>query len=198
MKKTFRKWVLFLLLLALLGCGGSKPSRYYLLNELKQIESTDLTTKQIKIGIGPIRFPEYLKRPQMGIFLTENQLSYAEYDRWAEPLDENFIRVLSQNLSEILQTDEVFTYPFIGNPQFEYQLVLDVSKFEMNNQDQVILSVQWQILQTEDQKSLSIKRKNYSQSVDPSSYASVAAGMSKTVESFSREIATVFREIEER
>jgi uncharacterized lipoprotein YmbA len=196
MKKTYEKLILLIVFIAIIGCGGSKPSRYYLLSELKQAESISLTSKQLKIGIGPIRFPEYLKRPQIGIFLSENQLSYAEYDRWAEPLDENFVRVLTENLSELVQVDEIYTYPFIGAPKIDYQLILDVREFGMDDQEQVTLSVQWQIFKTDDQESVSTQRASYVQKVNSDNYSSIVAGMSQTVENFSRHIEEFFREIE--
>ena len=195
MKKHYWMVLLFILLGSTLGCGGSKPSRYYLLSELKLSEADKPAEKMLKIGIGPIRFPEYLKRPQIGIFLNKNQLNYAEYDRWAEPLDENFLRVLSENLSKLLQTDYVYTYPFIGAPQFDYQLILDVREFLMDEQDLVSLSVQWQIIKMDEQESISTHRTSYIQKANPDSYSSLVRSMSQTIEDFSREIAENFTSI---
>jgi uncharacterized lipoprotein YmbA len=178
-----------------LGCGGSKPSRYYILSEMASPPKIVADKSGLQIGIGPVRFPEHLRRPQIGSFIGRNQLKFAEYDRWAEPLDENFLRVLSENLSELLQTDKVYTYPFIGAPQFDYQLILDVREFVMKQQDAVILSVQWQIIKTDDQELLSTQRATYRQPVNPEDYSSIVEGMSQTIENFSRDIAEILGKV---
>ena len=41
------------------------------------------------IGVGPITLPKYLDRPQIVSRASRNQLALGEFDRWAEPLQEN-------------------------------------------------------------------------------------------------------------
>jgi hypothetical protein len=195
MKKFLIKSSALIILIAMMGCGGSKPSRYYLLSELKNQEHENSFNEQLKIGIGPLRFPEYLQRPQIGFLMNENQLQYAEYDRWAEPLDQNFMRVLTENLSELLDHDQVYMYPFIGVPLLDYQIIMDIRKFEMDEQSQVILKIQWQIVKTEDQITISTQRSTYIQKVNSDNYTSIVAGMSQAVERFSRDISDFIRKM---
>jgi uncharacterized lipoprotein YmbA len=195
MIKLLIKFLVLIILAAMMGCGSSKPSRYYLLSELKNQEQKSSFKQQLKIGIGPLRFPEYLQRPQIGFFMNENQLQYAEYDRWAEPLDENFMRVLTENLSELLDLDQVYMYPFIGAPQIDYQIIMDIRKFEMNERSQVVLTVQWEIVKAGDQQPLLTQRSTYVQPVDSDNYISIVAGMSQAVERFSNDITNFIRKI---
>jgi hypothetical protein len=127
--------------------------------------------------------------------MNENQLQYAEYDRWAEPLDQNFMRVLTENLSELLDHDQVYMYPFIGVPLLDYQIIMDIRKFEMDEQSQVILKIQWQIVETEDQITISTQRSTYIQKVNSDNYTSIVAGMSQVVERFSRDISDFIRKM---
>ena len=171
------------------GCGSSKPSRYYLLTSQKDTSVSANVNRNLKIGVGPIQFPEYLRRPQLVSFAGTQRLNLAEYDRWAEPLDQNFSRILAENLTFLIPTDLVFIYPFIGNDPPDYHLIIDVRQFEMNVQSQVILIVQWQIFPgAVDQPTLT-KRSEYQESVNSENYESVIAGMSKLTVSLSREIA---------
>jgi uncharacterized lipoprotein YmbA len=80
------------------------PSRFYTLMPLPRAEQsrafdTDETNSQF-LAVGPIRFPGYLAREQIVVRGAQNRLDISENDRWAEPLEENFARVLSQNLRD--------------------------------------------------------------------------------------------------
>jgi uncharacterized lipoprotein YmbA len=189
---------LFLLLSAvlLLSCSGSKPSRYYLLSEMTEPEPVKDKQNELRIGIGPVRFPEYLKRPQIGYYVGDNQLSYAEYDRWAEPIDLNFMRVLSDNLSGLLGTNTIYTYPFIAASELDYQLVLDVHEFEMSTKGDVRLSVQWQIVDASDQQSLVTQRSTFIEKAIPENYPSIVLAMSRALGKLSIEIVGDIKKLE--
>ncbi|HEX5606452.1 MAG TPA: PqiC family protein, partial [Candidatus Binatia bacterium] len=66
----------------------------------------------LSLGIGPIKIPRYLDREQLVTRISQNRFAIAENDRWAEPLEENFSRVLSENLSILLQIDRVAAFPW--------------------------------------------------------------------------------------
>ena len=183
---------LSLFLFGIIGCGGSKPSRYYLLTPQPEITQLQTDLKNIKIGLGPVQFPEYLKRPQIISYIGTNQLNLADYEHWAEPLDGNFSRVMAENLTELIPTDQVYIYPFIGNISLDYRIIIEVRQFETNVQSAVRLVAQWQILQEEDKESLIIKRSEYMQNVDAENYKSIVAGMDKVTADLSREIAQFF------
>ena len=57
------------------------------------------------IGVGPITVPKYLDRPQIVTRSGRNQLALGEFDRWAEPLQDNVLRVLAENLAFLIPTD---------------------------------------------------------------------------------------------
>ena len=181
--------VVSLFVIGVTGCGGSKPSRYYLLTGHTESSESRADPKDIKIGLGPIQFPEYLKRPQLISYIGANQLNLAEYDRWAEPLEGNFSRVMAENLTELIPTDQVYIYPFFGNISLDYRIIIVVRQFEMNVQSQVKLIAQWQILQGAEKKPLITKRSEYLEAVNSENYESVVAGMSKVTIGLSRKIA---------
>lgn len=190
MKIYFYKRIIFsLFLIILFGCGSSKPSRYYLLTGQNGMSESGNATQNLKIGVGPIQFPDYLRRPQIVSFIGTQQLSLAEYDRWAEPLDQNFIRVMAENLTLFIPTDQVFVYPFIGNQILDYHILVEVRQFEMNVQSQVKLIAQWQIFPGAVDQPIITKRSEYLESVNSENYESVITGMSNLTASLSREIA---------
>ena len=100
--------IFLLSLLLLCGCASKAPN-YYVLHSL-QGEAPDVKTARaendLTIGVGPIKIPEYLDRPQMATRSTPYSLQFAEFDKWAEPLDKNLASVLAENLSILLSTDQ--------------------------------------------------------------------------------------------
>jgi len=197
MKIIFNKQTaLLLLFIIVIGCGGSKPSRYYLLTSQTNSSETENNIKNLKIGIGPVQFPEYLRRPQLVSFVRTQQLNLAEYDRWAEPLDQNFARVLAENLTWLIPTEQIFIYPFIGNQELDYHIIIEVRQFEMNKDSLVKLIAQWQIFRGTVDQPLISGRSKYQESVNSEDYETVIGGMSKLTGSMSREIAETINEFQ--
>src|SRR5262249_6616241 len=60
-----------------------------------------------------------------------------------EPLDKNFARVLSENLAQLLGTRKIEKYPWSRKTQIDYQVEIDVLKFETTRQGQSQLSARW-------------------------------------------------------
>jgi len=83
-------------------------------------------------------------------------------DRWAEPLEENFSRVLSQNLSILLQTDRMVAYPWERSQQPMHQVQVEVLRFEPNAEQLVELWARWSILDNA-RKTISVKDSYLSQ-----------------------------------
>jgi uncharacterized lipoprotein YmbA len=190
---------LVLLLLCSAGCFSldpkPDPSRFFALASLPRTEqrSADAAgTKPLAVGIGPIKFPGYLDRQQLVTRVSQNRFAVAENDRWAEPLEENFARVLSQNLSILLQTDRIVTHPWQRSQQPTYQVQVEVLRFEPNAEQMVELWARWSITDNT-KKTVSVKESYLTRPAkDKSTEASVAA-LSEVVGSLSHEITAIIR-----
>ena len=86
-------------LLLHVGCiGSSPPSRFYLLSPLSSSDSTIQVVKyETIVAMSKIQLPIHLDRPQIVTRDGPNSLVLAEFDRWAEPLSDNFTRILIKN-----------------------------------------------------------------------------------------------------
>jgi uncharacterized lipoprotein YmbA len=190
--------VLFLCLLPT-GCISLEPkpdpSRFFALASLPRTEQPAreaAAASALVLGIGPVKFPGYLDRQQLVTRISQNRFAVAENDRWAEPLEENFSRVLSQNLSILLQTNRIVAYPWERNQRPTYQVQVEVLRFEPNAEQLVELWARWIILD-DAKKPIGMKESFLSQPTgDKSTEASVAA-MSEVVGSLSQEIAASIR-----
>ena len=189
-----------------LGCGSifpkPRPSRLYVLTSLSPPEhATDPSagpgrggreiadSRLISVGIGPIRLPGYLDREEIMIRVEPNRFKILEDERWAEPLDENFPRVLMQNLSVLLRTDQIFVFPWPRNEKPSYRVDVEVLRFESNSASQSQLTARWTITHVnKNQKAVSNELRVVRQAKDDSVGAAVAA-LSETVADLSSDIA---------
>jgi len=168
------------------------PSRFFVLASLartgQRVPDT-AGTNPLFLGIGPIKFPGYFDRQQLVTRVSQNRFAVAENDRWAEPLEENFSRVLSQNLSILLQTDRIVPYPWLRSQQPTYQVQVEVLRFEPNAEQVVELWARWLILD-DARKTIGLKESYLTQPIKDKSVETSVAAMSQAVSDLSKEIAS--------
>ncbi len=133
--------------LLLTGCARTASVSYYQLSALEAVRNVPATTEAGKmvIGIGPVRLPEYLDRPQIVTRLTPNRLQLADSHRWAEPLSENIPRVMGENLSALLGTDRIVLHLWPTSRATDYQLLVEVLYFENESDGAARLVVRWSV-----------------------------------------------------
>lgn len=120
------------------------PSQYFLLTPLPDTNATaPIANRQLAIGLGPIDFPDYLRRTEVVTRSAPNQVVISDRSRWAEPLDRNFERILSYNLATLLNTNRIEEYPWNHKTQIDYQVVINVQRFEMDANGQSQLVARW-------------------------------------------------------
>jgi uncharacterized protein len=177
---------------ALAGGCASQPSRFYVLSALPGAEPATLATSGQQgpaIGIGPVTLPRYLDRPQIVTRASSYELKLAEFDRWAEPLDVNFARVLAENLSLLIPTGRVAVFPWPRATPIDFQVSIEVAHFLSQMGGESLLIADWTLLRGEGQQTLAHGKSHFSAPAGGQDYASIVAAMSQTVASLSREIA---------
>ena len=98
---------------------------------------------QLTIGVGPVDFPDYLRRLPVVTRVAPNRIDLSEERRWAEPLDKNFVRVLSENLAALLDTQRIEKYPWSLRTKVDYQVEINVQRFETTSDGQTQLLASW-------------------------------------------------------
>ena len=183
--------------LSLAGCGSLLPpsqpnsSRIYLLaSPLKTADRQSYArSARLSLGVGPLRLPGYLDRREIVTRVGQSQLDVSQKDRWAEPLDENLTHVLVQNLSVLLGSDAVISYPWPVAKGPDYRVTVEVLQFECNSAREAQLSVRWWVIDRNDTGAAEVKESHLTRTAtDRSTDASVAA-LSETVADLSRQIA---------
>lgn len=181
-----------LVLLAASGCGiKSLPVEYYTLNvpAQKGIVALPVAAADVALGVGPATFPEYLERPQIVTRMGANQITVNEFHRWAGSLERDFLRVLAQNLSMLLDTHKVVVYPADEWFDVHYRVVLDVQQFEGRPGQEVFLSVGWLVTEPRHRAVLSVQHSNITEPVSAPVYSALVAAHSEALSRLSAAIA---------
>ena len=185
----------FIFLGGCLGTGTQKPTDYYLLQPLNSAmeEQGAAAREGIVLGIGPVRVQDYLNRPQIVTRTSTSEIMLHEFHYWGEPLSTNFTVVLAQNLSALLSTDRIFIFPYRNkqNLPLQYQVIVDVIRFDGEPGVKASLLVQYCILQFQDNgmKELVTRQPSFSKPLADDSIATLVAAMSELVADLSSEIA---------
>jgi uncharacterized lipoprotein YmbA len=141
------------------------------------------------LGLGPIKFPGYLDRNEVVVRSAPNRFEVSEYDRWAEPLQENFVRILSQNLAVLLNTDLITMYPWPPGNRPRYQVEIEVLRFEVNSDRYAQLFARWAVLDAGDKKIAVVKESRALRNAKEKSTDASVAALSEALGDLSREIA---------
>ncbi len=181
-----------LLLMTFMACASNAPSRFYVLSSLTGTgEETEMAgdERNLTIGIGPVELPAYLDRQQVVTRVSANELHLAGFDEWAEPLGDNFTRVLIENLSVLLSKDLFTIFPFRGPEPIDYQVEVEVSRFDGRLGGDASLMTRWSIFGEDDKKLLLTRKSSFKEATGASGYEALVAAQSRTVQALALEIA---------
>jgi uncharacterized lipoprotein YmbA len=203
-RNRFSRWALagtilivcFLLLGGCLGKGTQKATRFYLLQPIPGISSGERASVEgegVMLAIGPVRVRQYLNRPEIVTRAQENKIMLHDFHSWGEPLDKNFTAVLGGNLSNLLSTDRIVFFPWRRRPNFDYQIIVDVMRFDGDLGEEALLIVHykiWAVGESEgEERRIGIWKSSFSRQTRDDSYEALVSAMSELVGDFSREIA---------
>ena len=177
------------------GCRSQSP-RFYALSPIQEdqvISKRKSSTPNAVIGIGPVRLADYLDQSMLVTRTTDNQAVKAEFDRWVGSLKDNFINVLSDNMSFLLSTERIYVYPWRVSVPIDYQVVLDIVRCDGRLGDAAWLEVRWSIMGGPEKKLLKTSRSSIREPVSGADYAALVAAQSRAVAKLSQEIAAAIQ-----
>lgn len=153
------------------------------------LERVDALDPAVSVGLGPVTFPDYLDRPQIVTRTQQNLVQLAEFDRWAGPLASNVSRIMAEDLTFLLRTDNVVQYPWPASFDVTYQVLIDCYRFDGVLGDKALLEVQWSIVGKKGRKVLLLKRSTIAEPTGGASYEALVAAQSRALGKLSREMA---------
>jgi len=181
-----------LLATGLCACATSPPSKFYVLTPLPAADSPSATEGRRNhpaLGIGPIKLPAYLDRSEVVTRSGSNSLKLANFNRWGEPVTDNFTRILAMDLGLLVNTNQVSLAPWPRYVPVDYQVVVEADRFDVGADDKAVLVARWHILSGEEGKVVRSGSAVITEPASPGDYADIAAAMSRAVAQLAREIA---------
>ena len=178
------------------------PTRYYTLTSIEPTRETATQRRPLVIGVGPMAVADYLDRPQIVTRSTAMELELHEFDLWIETLETIFSRTLAEDLSALLGTDRVVLMPAPREVQLDYQVEVDVLRFDAMRPGDVVLDAAWRLYGQDGTELMRDGRARISTAIaaadvdaaslpDPSGeMPAVVAAMSEATSQLSRQIAT--------
>ena len=174
------------------GCSTKPDTRFYLLTPLPAAgRSTDLTTGPA-IGLRPVRLPEELDRPHIVTRIGPNRLQLAEFDQWAAPLRESFTRVLAEDLAILIPTDRISLFPWARETAVDYDVTVEVIRFEGTLNGDCSLVADWTILKRAAKEAPMRGKSNHSERAGES-YGDMVGAQSRLIGALGRDIAAALK-----
>jgi len=178
----------------LCGCASPKVNFYTLSPIQDQIFSrVSSSVHKPIVGIGPVKMAEYLEQSQIITRSGENQVIKAEFDRWAGPLKSNFMNILAENLGFLLPGVQIQLYPWRTPEPIDYQVIMEVIRFEGRLGEVAWLDSRWNIFQGPERRLLHTGQSNINEPVMGPKYADLVAAQSRALGQLSREIARAIK-----
>src|SRR5262249_60732223 len=107
------------------------PSRFYTLSvRAPGAAAAGTNGAAPTVVVGPVSFPAYLDRNEVAVRVSPSELKYAATERWAEPLVQNFTRVLVEDLGALLGADRVAAITTAPTTTPDFWIEVVVVRFE--------------------------------------------------------------------
>ncbi len=183
------------LALLLGGCsigGKSKPANFYVLTGLPEDTQPIAQAGNATVGIGQVKIPNFLDRPQIVTLVAANQIALSEFDRWGESFQAGVTRVLREDVAIYLGSNEVAAFPWLQPFPKDFVVHVVVLAFEAAPyRDEVLLRVMYRITDPKQTTTYLVKESQFSQplTTGASDYAAIADAMSTAVAALAKEIA---------
>lgn len=174
-----------------IGCSSSGPkTEYYSLFPSKNVNIFALSDKNISIGVGAVELPEYVDHPGIVSVNASNRVIVSGYNAWAGDLNENISRVLATNLSNVLEIDQVWAFPWDNRIKPDYQIRLVFEDFSGVRGDEVHVNVRWTLLDRSGKKALKMGKEKIEKPVKSGSYNDYVAALNDAINELAEIIAS--------
>ncbi len=187
-----RGWLLVTLLLA--GCASVSTTKtsFYALSSA-DTPAPEATRSDVSIGLGPLEFPQMLDRPQIVTRESDHRISRAEYHQWAGSLKREFLQTLADQLELRLGSNRILIYPWNSRQRPDYQIRINVSRFDGSLGGEVLLAARWQLFDERGKTELASGHSHIRVNVDGGDYADYVAALSRAVARFAAELGEALR-----
>jgi uncharacterized lipoprotein YmbA len=145
--------------------------------------------RDVSLAVGPITLPPYLDRAELVTRVRSHRVEILSNHRWAEPLDVNFARVFTTNLSAAVGTDRIVEFPWLIEPKVDYRVTVDVERFETTSEGFAVLQARWSLSRGVKGELARSKLASIQVPIEGSTTEDAVAALSRAVAQLAEEIA---------
>jgi uncharacterized lipoprotein YmbA len=190
MIQSHGKLSLLVVLLALSGCSGLKyKTDYYTLIADRDARLEVGQPYSGSLGVGPVQLPEMLDHP--GIVTRDNgqKLLIASYAVWAGDLNEAVTRVLADNLSHYLGSDQVWPFPWDNRVRPQQTIRVVFERFSGERGGEVELQAKWRLVSGSGEQEIFATKVQLQTEAENNSYNAYVAALNDLLNQLAKVIA---------
>ena len=176
------------LVLLLAGCGSSPKERYYALTAPAPAAGGSGPA----IAVGPVSVPAMVDQSRIVAQTAGTEVMMYEYDRWASPLKGEIARVIAASLAQELGTTRVWSYSQATLPNPDYQVLVDVQRFDSALGEAVTIDALWTVRRAAG-GAPKTGRSSVREPVSGAGFDALVAAHSRALTHVSRDIAAAIR-----
>lgn len=173
------------------GCigGSSQKSIFYVLSPSQEALVGEPRHNFKGLGVGTVKIPEYLKRPELVTRNETNVLIINDFHRWGGSLETQIVSLLVDNLSALLKTPNVSAYPWERHFSPAWQLYIDFRRLDGMTGGTVELEAVWRLVRTEDNATVFTQRSSLLEQTDQKGLKAYVKALNTAIEKLCRQIA---------
>jgi len=181
------------LMLFLAACLTAQKDRFYTLNASESSTApASGAASGYTVAVGPVTVPEIVDRPQIVVGVAPNEVTLYEQHRWAAPLQSDIARVIVANLAQQLGTARVWSAPAAARPTADYQVLVDVRRFDSIPGEAVVVDALW-LIRPATGSDAKLGRSLVREPTSGSGIDALVAAHSRALTRVSQDIATALR-----
>jgi len=182
--------------LAIAGCGSSPSAKFYILNTIDRNVSTstaDMKDSNIAVKVGPVSIPDTLDHSRIVTRSGENMLILNEFNRWAGNFQSDVQRILGENISILLPTNQVVLSSEVSLLPTDFQVVINVRELDGQLGGIVTLNADWTVTHKGKEKTVMARKLVLQEKTDGTDYQAYVAAQSRLLAKLSQEITDEIR-----
>src|SRR5271156_5472563 len=175
-------------------------SKFYLLTPTADTAASATGTASntggaFTLGLGPIKLPPYLDRPEVVTRAAPNRLELSKEDRWGESVQNGFTSAMERDLAAQVGTENIIIFPWYNTVHIDMQVQIDVYRFETDSQGIAHLSAKWTLLDSTGKNILYTVESSVTQTSKPGDTTDSVAALSRTIGDLSGQIANMIHQL---
>jgi len=189
-----QKIVLILMVMWLSACGTSPQTQIFILNAIDRTAPVQTMAKQnLVVKVGPVSIPDTLDQAPIVTRTGLNTLFADEFHRWSGDFQGDIQRILGENISILLPTNQIALGQEMVLLPIDYQVIVNVREFDGVLGGVVILNADWTVASQHEGEKITSKKSVFQEKMTGITYQDYVATQSRLLAKLSEVIVLEIR-----